>query len=339
MEKILIIVGAILITFALLYMIYEKMFSIKINGQKQLMSFNDTYVSELFIINLSLRCDYYTKDEPDFENLMNWWVNVSFDECMESIAKKEYMNDDSSQVRLYQRRASILGKYFTTQDNTCYFSSDLISFMMNNKHDSKKINDLTSIFIAYYDYMLKNKIIKNVLIEKLKLKENNTSTNLSYNIAKKEMTRHGLLPVDDSVLSNNMKEVFASELIYHDELKKYYDTNKINEDINVVGCYILYDTHIKKYYIGHSTKILSEIYATLYSPETNNPMIKHNVEKGHKFLIRIIPFYMTGYKSIHKLERELIAAYKISDQSFETILYPKYQSPLDCYDDLIPSSL
>ena len=134
----------------------------------------------------------------------------------------------------------------------------------------------------------------------------------SYNCAVKDIKLHGnkgLNPNDLSILKKNTLQVVCDGKVYtHQKLLTLSD--ECRAELDVEGCYIIFNTFTNKYFVGKSDTMFSRVYSMLTSPEGNGcQALKSDINMGHLVLVKFIRLGDTDYKDVTRLQRDLILSY------------------------------
>lgn len=134
----------------------------------------------------------------------------------------------------------------------------------------------------------------------------------AYNFTIQEIKSHnnrGLNPVKIDILNDRFMVKLLSYKVFTQQ--KLFDmTSEQAMDFNCQGCYIIYNTFTKKYFIGQSDTMYNRVHTLLTSSSVKAcASLQSDINAGHMILVKFVRFEDTGYTNINALHRDLILAY------------------------------
>lgn len=88
-----------------------------------------------------------------------------------------------------------------------------------------------------------------------------------------------------------------------------------NMDGDMVGCYVLYNKHNRKYYVGQATRLFFRVNQH-FTGHGNGDVYADYKRGKDKFTIKLIPLSDSGYYDLDKLERDLIKKYNAFEKGY-----------------------
>lgn len=118
----------------------------------------------------------------------------------------------------------------------------------------------------------------------------------------------GLVPVCTEHISKSFYDYLCSlKVISQQKLLRENENNNVTSE---EGCYIIYNTYTKKYFVGKAKSPLSRVYLVLNRKVlTNSVLLSYEFSLGQMMLIKIVPLNGSGYHTLTDLQKALVRAY------------------------------
>jgi len=124
----------------------------------------------------------------------------------------------------------------------------------------------------------------------------------------------------------------STPVIEKKDFDAVYEQHKLAND-RAVGCYIIYDKVVKKYYIQKAGNIYPAARNHIIGKDLTNPADLALAKGNHDFLVRFVELDKAGYKEgeLNKLHKHLYRAYHESttiEVDKDNAMLPKYPNRL-----------
>lgn len=135
---------------------------------------------------------------------------------------------------------------------------------------------------------------------------------VAYNATIQEIKSHnnrGLNPIVINILKDSFLVKILSLKVFTQQ--KLFDMTSDNAmEFNDKGCYVIYNTFTRKYFVGQSDTMFTRVCTIITSPTAKACVeLKNDIDLGHMILVKFISLQDSGYTDINRLHRDLILSY------------------------------